>query len=350
VVAQLEDRIRLIQAADDGVRRMPIAEAIQQGLVEQFDPAPPYISQVERLLDLQRLRDAGLKIVVDSMHGAGAGYFKRLLSGGSTQVIEIRAERNPSFPEMHNPEPIARNLQPLIERIQSEHADVGLATDGDADRIGIVDERGVFVNQLQTYALLLLYLLDVREQRGAAIRSITSTSMADRLGQRYGIEVTETPVGFKFVGPAMMESNAIMGGEESGGFGFAGHIPERDAIVAGLFAVDLMVHRGRPFSGVLDYLTEKAGPSFYDRLDITFDATKREAILQRVHEAAPTSIDSLRVTGMSEIDGKKFYLDDGSWLLIRFSGTEPLLRIYVETTSQDRVSRILAVGREIAGV
>jgi alpha-D-glucose phosphate-specific phosphoglucomutase len=350
VVAQLEDRIRHIQAADNGVKRVPLAEAEQRGVVERFDPADPYIAQVERLLDLTRLRNAGLKIVVDSMHGAGSGYFKRLLSGGSTEVIEIRSERNPSFPGMHNPEPIARNLQPLIERIRAEGADVGLATDGDADRIGLVDERGVFVNQLQTYALLLLYLLDVREQRGPAVRSITSTSMADRLGERYGIDVQETPVGFKFVGPAMMDSQAIMGGEESGGFGFAGHIPERDAIVAGLFAVDLMVHRGRPFSGVLDYLTEKAGPSFYDRLDITFDAAQRDAILQRVHEAAPESIDNLRVVNMGEIDGKKFYLDDGSWLLIRFSGTEPLLRIYVETTSEDRVSRILSAGRQIAGV
>ena len=174
--------------------------------------------------------------------------------------------------------------------------------------------------------------------------------MADRLGQRFGIPVIETPVGFKYIGPKMMELNAIMGGEESGGFGFAGHIPERDAILAGLFALDLLAHRGRPFSAVLDYLVEVAGPSFYDRADVTFLPEDRPRILQRVADAHPTAIDGASVVSVNETDGKKFALEDGSWLLIRFSGTEPLLRIYTETTSPDRVKRIIASGRELAGV
>jgi phosphomannomutase len=251
---------------------------------------------------------------------------------------------------MHNPEPIARNLSPLVERIAREQADVGLATDGDADRIGLMDEHGVFVNQLQTYALLLLYLLDVRGQRGPAVRSLTSTSMADRLGKRFGVPIHETPVGFKYVGPLMMETNAIMGGEESGGFGFAGHIPERDAILAGLYALDLLVQRGKPFSKLLDYLTEMAGPSHYDRVDLTFNAADRESIIARVVAARPDAIDGSAVVSRNEVDGTKFMLDDGSWLLIRFSGTEPLLRIYTETTSPDRVARMLGIGREIAGM
>ncbi|MBM2810787.1 MAG: Phosphoglucomutase [Chloroflexi bacterium] len=350
VVEQLESGIRDIQAGKASVMRIPLAAAQQSGMVETFDPAPPYLQQIERLLDVKRLRDAGLTVIVDSMHGAGIGYFRRILEGGTTRVIEIRDDLNPLFPGMHNPEPIGRNLDALVDRIKVEHADVGLATDGDADRIGIVDERGVFVNQLQTYGLLLLYLLDVRGQRGPAVRSVTSTTMADRLGEAYGIPVIETAVGFKYVGPVMMERNAIMGGEESGGFGFAGHIPERDAMVAGLYAIDLMVHLGRPFSGVLEYLTEKAGPSFYDRVDVTFDPAERAAILQRVADAHPASIDGSAVRSVNEIDGKKFVLQDGSSLLIRFSGTEPLLRIYTETISADRVPRILAVGRQIAGV
>src|SRR5581483_1177706 len=223
-------------------------------------------------------------------------------------------------------------------------------TDGDADRIGIVDERGEFINQLETYGLLLLYLLDVRGQRGPVVRSLTSTSMADRLGRRFGVPVYETPVGFKYVGPKMMESNAIMGGEESGGFGFAGHIPERDAILAGLFALDLLVQRGRPFSHLLSYLADMAGPSFYARIDLTFDAGERERILRQVAEFQPAVIDGSPVVSTNDVDGKKFMLDDGSWLLIRFSGTEPLLRIYTETTSAARVSRLLDVGRSIAGV
>jgi alpha-D-glucose phosphate-specific phosphoglucomutase len=349
IVADLEDRIRSIQQ-NDTIKTESLTGLERRGVVERFDPAPPYLEQMERLVDVQRLRNAGITVVVDSMHGAGIGYFRRVLEGGSTRVVELRNTINPSFPDMHNPEPIARNLGPLLERIKTEHADVGLATDGDADRIGIVDERGRFVNQLETYALLLLYLLDVRGQRGPAVRSITSTAMADRLGQLYGVDVLETQVGFKYVGPLMMDRGAIMGGEESGGFGFSGHIPERDAILAGLFAVDFMVQRGGPFSGVLNYLVEKVGNWYYDRADVTFNAADRQQILQRVASAEPDTIDGLRVVSMNEIDGKKFALDDGSWLLIRFSGTEPLLRIYTETTSAERVPRIIAAGREIAGV
>jgi phosphomannomutase len=174
--------------------------------------------------------------------------------------------------------------------------------------------------------------------------------MADRLGRAYGIPVIETAVGFKYVGPKMMETGAILGGEESGGFGFAGHVPERDAIVAGLFALDLLVQRGRPLSRVLEYLAERAGPSYYDRVDVQFDAAERSAILERVSTAHPSDIDGGHVAEINEIDGRKFLLADGSWLLIRFSGTEPLLRIYTETNSSERVGRILAAGREIAGV
>lgn len=350
IVADLEARIVAIQQRDGAVAAVPLSVAVAQGLVERFDPAPAYCAQIERLVDLRRLRAAGFTVVVDSMHGAGSGYFGRLLEGGATRVIEIRAERNPAFPGMHNPEPIARNLAPLAERIEDEHADVGLATDGDADRIGIMDERGLFVNQFQTYGLLLLYLLDVREQVGPAIRSLTSTSMVDRLGERYGIPVIETAVGFKYLGPKMMETGAIMGGEESGGFGFAGHIPERDAILAGLYALDLLAHRGRPFSGLLDYLVEKVGPSFYDRADIAFEAAEREDILGRVAAARPATLDGEQIVMVTEIDGKKFVLADGSWMLIRFSGTEPLLRIYAETTAAERLPRLIAEGRRIAGV
>jgi phosphomannomutase len=350
VTLGLEARIRDLQREGVPIRRMDLSDAERSGTVVRFDPFPRYAAQVAKLLDLERPRQAGLKIVVDSMHGAGSGCLRDLLQGGSTQVIEIRSDVNPSFPGMHNPEPIEHNLVPLREAVLREHADLGLATDGDADRIGVMDERGVFVNQLQTYALLFLYLLEVRGQRGPAVRSLTSTMMADRLGARYGVPVYETAVGFKYVGPKMIETNAILGGEESGGFGFGGHIPERDAPVAGLFLIDLMVALGKPMSQVLDHLTEEAGASFYDRWDVTFAETERKAILGRVSGAAPDKLCGRTVVSVNEIDGKKFVLDDGSWLLIRFSGTEPLLRIYTETSSADQVQRILAAGRELAGV
>ena len=350
VTETLEARIRDLQAGNGAVRRMPLDEAEHCGAVTRFDPAPQYLRRLGELVDLPRIRSAGIRVVVDSMHGAGSGYFCRLLEGGSTQVTEIRGERNPSFPRMHGPEPIAQNLKPLLDTVAETRGDIGLATDGDSDRIGVVDEHARFVNQLEMYALLLLYLLEVKGIRGPAVRSVTSTSMADRLGARYGIAVYETAVGFKYVGPRMMETGAIFGGEESGGFGFGSHIPERDALLAGLCILDLMVALKLPMSGVLSYLKERAGPSYYDRQDVPFPENERGAISERVAASAPGQVAGLSVTSVNEIDGKKFMLSDGSWLLIRFSGTEPLLRVYTEATTPDLVDRILAAGREIAGV
>jgi phosphomannomutase len=175
------------------------------------------------------------------------------------------------------------------------------------------------------------------------------TSMADAYMERLGQKVVETPVGFKYIGATMVEQNAILGGEESGGFGFQGHIPERDAIVAGLYLVDLKVHLGRPMSGVLDYMREKLGDWHYLRLDVRYPAAERAGIAQRVADARPATLDGSPVTSIGTADGYKFYAEDGSWLLVRFSGTEPLLRIYTETTSPERVQRLLQQGREIAG-
>jgi alpha-D-glucose phosphate-specific phosphoglucomutase len=348
VIEALEERIEWIHT-NAAVRRQPLEELVQYGRVQYIDPTDAYVQRVNQLVDLSEVRSAGLKVVADAMHGAGAGYFARLLEGGSTRVVGIREERNPAFPGIA-PEPITPNLAALIQAIGDETADVGLATDGDADRIGVVDERGTFINQHQVYALLLLYLLEFRGLRGPAVRSVTSSVMADRLGEIYGVPILETAVGFKYIGPKMTEIAAIMGGEESGGFGFAGHIPERDAIVSGAFLLDLMVKLQRPMSGVIDYLQEKVGSFYYDRVDVHFPDEEREAVLSRVGSSQPTEIDGSKVVGLNTIDGYKFALQDGSWLLIRFSGTEPLLRIYTETTSPDRVPRILAEGRRIAGV
>ncbi|HEY8476079.1 MAG TPA: phosphoglucomutase/phosphomannomutase family protein [Chloroflexota bacterium] len=348
IIAAIEQNVVEVQASGR-IQRLPLAEAERRGLVQRLDPRPAYVQQIERLVDLDRLRRAGLTIVADAMFGAGAGYLHALLSGGKTRVIEIRNVRNPLFPGI-NPEPIPANLEALMEAVRERRADVGLATDGDADRIGVVDERGTFINQLQVYALLLLYLLRVREERGAAVRSVTSTIMADILGEQYGIPVIETPVGFKYIGPKMVETNAIMGGEESGGFAFRGHIPERDALLAGLYLLDLMVSLQRPMSGVVEFLREQVGAWYYDRLDIHFSPEQRQAVLERLERAHPERADGVRIVDVVTRDGFKFVLEDRSWFLIRPSGTEPLLRIYAESTSPERVERLINLGRQMAGV
>jgi phosphomannomutase len=298
---------------------------------------------------LNSLRNAGRSVAVDSMYGAGSGYFKSLLSGGTTKVTEINGERNPAFPGI-NPEPIAVNLQKILALVPQQKASVGFATDGDADRIGIIDEKGNFLTQLQVFALLSLYLLEIRGERGPLVKTITSTAMLDRLGEIYKVPVFETSVGFKYVAPLMISQNALIGGEESGGYGFRGHIPERDAIPAGLYFLDFMVKTGKTPSELLTYLYSKVGEHFYDRVDIHFPENQRQAIIKRVQDNAPKFIENVKVARLDTSDGFRFILEDHSWLLIRFSGTEPILRIYTETNDTERVKRLLKFGRELAGV
>jgi phosphomannomutase len=280
----------------------------------------------------------------------GIGWFAGLLAGGKTTVREIHAERNPLFPGMRRPEPIEENLQGLLTEILVWGADVGLALDGDADRIGLASEQGVFVNQLQVYALLAYYLLEVRGMRGPLVRTISTTVMANKLAQRYGVPVYETGVGFKYVAPEMMRVDAIMGGEESGGFAFANHIPERDGIVAGLFLLDLMVQMNMKPSELIDHIYSLVGAHYYQRIDRQLDPAHKAEIQERVRSAQPDTIAGLKVNEILAQDGFQFRLEGGDWLLIRFSGTEPVIRVYCETTHEDKVSDILAAGLSMAGL
>jgi phosphomannomutase len=318
-------------------------------LVEYLDLAPIYIDQLTRLIDLDELRQARLKIVFDPMYGAGAGYMKRLLDGGAIELLEINSERNPLFPGI-KPEPIAANLAKLSATVREQGASVGLATDGDADRLGIMDEKGGFLTQLQVFALLALYMLEVRGERGPIVKAITTTSMVNRLGEIFKVPVYETPVGFKYIAPIMLAENALLGGEESGGYGFRGHIPERDGILASLYFLDLMSKTGKTPSQLVDYLYSKVGPHYYLRVDIEFPEDERQAITGYLEHNTSKSLDGVKVIRFDTTDGFRFVLADATWLLIRFSGTEPLLRIYAESNSLPRVERLLELGKELAGV
>ena len=359
VVAQLEDPLEKILAS--GIDRMALDKAKQAGLLERFDPRAPYLDRIGELVDLKAMRGAGLRVAVDSMYGAGQGYLAELLAGGSTSVTELHAEHNPNFPGIHAPEPIGRNLGALLALIRTgidaatvpegpAGFDVGVATDGDADRLGIVDEHGTFVTQLQVFALLVYYFLEVRGERGPIVRSVTTSRMVDRLGEIYGVPVHETAVGFKYLGPKMMELNALIGGEESGGYGFRGHVPERDGILAGLYFLDLVARTGKRPSELLRELYMKVGPHFYDRADIDFDPAAKAAILARMNEARPALVAGMKVLSTNTIDGYLYNLEGGGWLLVRFSGTEPLMRIYTEVPSEKLVPEVLEAGKRLAGV
>ncbi|MDD5093613.1 MAG: phosphoglucomutase/phosphomannomutase family protein [Dehalococcoidia bacterium] len=331
----------------DRVKRIELKEAVSNGLVSYLEIDAPYVQQMGELIDIERIRQAGIKIAVDSMFGAGMGYFKNILAGGKTEVVEIHGERNPSFPGLKQPEPIGRNLAELCAFVPKTGADIGLATDGDADRIGVVDEKGNPLTPLQIFALLALYLLEVRGERGAIVKTLTTTSMLNKLAAMYDVPLYETKVGFKYVAPLMLQHDAMIGGEESSGFGFRNHIPERDGILAGLYLLDLVARTGKKPSELIDYLYSKVGPHHYDRVDVEFPAGDREAIIRRLKSNLPARLGGVEVKKVNADDGFHFCLADGSWLLIRFSGTEPLLRIYAEAPSLGQAERIIAEGRAV---
>ncbi len=333
----------------DDVKRIPLQEALEKGLVKYFDAAPAYIEHIKTLIDLQPIKDAGLRVLVDPMWGNGAGWFPTLIGGGKTEVFEIHQDRNPNFPEMTRPEPIPPNVDVGLAAISEYKADVLLINDGDADRVGIGDENGEFVNQLRVYALLAYYLLEVRGERGPIVKTLSTTTMLDKLGIIYDVPVYNTGVGFKYVAPKMIEVDAMIGGEESGGYAFKGNVPERDGILAGLYFLDFMVKMNKKPSELLELLFDKVGAHYYDRIDTPFKGDRAEKI-KRIETANPETIGGLKVTELVTIDGYKFVLEDGGWLLIRFSGTEPIIRVYCETTHGDRVNAILQDGLAIAGI
>jgi phosphomannomutase len=334
------------------VRRMDFDAAVSAGVIRPYDPIPAYDRRIRSLVDVDALRDAGFTIVVDNMWGNGAGFISRFLSGGKTTVIEHHFERNPIFPEMTRPEPIPPNVDAGLTKGREIGADAVCILDGDADRCGFGDEHGNFVDQLRVYGLLAMYLLEVRGERGAIVKTLSTTAMLDKLGARYNVPVYHTGVGFKYVAPAMIEYNGLIGGEESGGYAFRGHVPERDGILANLYLLDLMRRTGKKPTELLAMLFELVGgPHYYDRIDFQLpdEETKRTA-RARLDAAQPATVGGLAVVEKNTTDGYQFVMDDGGWLLVRFSGTEPLIRVYCETMYKDRVEAILQDGVKLAGV
>jgi phosphomannomutase len=347
VISELERRINAI-ASDD----VPQAAA-GDPLIERHDPRPAYEAQLRRMVDVDALRAAGVRVLHECMHGAAYGYLADLLDGGATTVTELHASRDPYFGGV-NPEPIPPNLDDALATMRRGGFDLCIATDGDADRVGIIDETGCFVNQLQVYALLMRYLFEIRGWRGPVVKSINMTAMADRLGERYGVPVHEVPVGFKSIAPKMMETGALLGGEESGGYAIRGHIPERDGLLCGLFFADMIVREGKPLSQILAALEADVGPHAYARHDIhlardTYE-TERRRVLETLAAHSPREVAGVRVARVRDDDGHKFFLEDGSWVLLRASGTEALVRVYSEAASPDEVQARLRALEEVVGI
>jgi len=348
-INEIEKHLADITKSGERPARMPLEEAIGRGLVERYDPSVRYLQAVRGLVNVDAIAAMDGIVIVDSMYGAGAGYISGLLDGGTVHVEELNGERNPIFPGIR-PEPIGENLAKLEETVRERGALMGIATDGDADRVGIVDEHGRFLNQHQVFALLCLYFLQVRGERGAIIRSITTTEMISLLGRKFDVPVHITRVGFKYIAPLMLQYKAMIGGEESGGYGFRGHVPERDGIVAALFFMDMVRQTGQTPSQLLDRLYEMVGPHYYRRADIELDAPAATRLRETLKNLDPKAVGTSTVDRVDTTDGVRLALDDGSWVLFRLSGTEPLLRIYVEAKSESRVQELIGESAKLLGV
>ncbi|OAI43123.1 hypothetical protein AYO38_02820 [bacterium SCGC AG-212-C10] len=344
IVADIEARIPAI-LADPGLIQLAPADSPH---ITRFDPIPGYLAGLSKLVDVDGIKAAGLKVAFDPMFGTGGGLLGELLAGGSTTVTELHGERNPAFPGIRAPEPIESNLGDFMAFIAEGDYDIGIATDGDSDRVGLVDEKGVYVDQLRTFALLVNYLLGERGLRGPVVKSVTTTDMARLLAAHYGVGYYETPVGFKYIGPLMMEHDALIGGEESGGYGFRGHLPERDGILAGLYLLDYVARtKDRP-AALLEKMFALTGPHFYERLDFDLEPGANDRVKATLDAARPTELAGHAVTSSDTTDGWRFFIDEG-WLLFRLSGTEPLLRIYTEVRDAALVKPMLEAGKALAG-
>ena len=341
ITDQLESAIGRV----DTVASLTLEAGRAEGLIVDIDPAPPYLERIERLVDLPAIRATGLAVQVDAMFGAGAGYIPKLASGGTTVTEEMHGHPNPAFPGMEQPEPIAHNLTSLRDGMSAGKGSVGLALDGDADRLGVVDENGRFITTLEVFSLLAFYLLEHKGLRGPLVKGVTSSMMLNKLGRMYGVDVHEMKVGFKYIGPMMSQVDALMAGEESGGFAFRGHIPERDGILSGLYMLEFMAMTGKTPSQLVDELFDRVGPHYYQRRDVAFDPHDKGRIQDKLNMADLDELAGMPVRQADDIDGRRWVFDD-AWLISRFSGTEPLLRIYAEAGRAETVTALLVGAME----
>lgn len=326
---------------------LPI-QTVEKVEVDQVDLMPNYLYAINRYLELPKKTSRKLKVVVDSMYGAGGRWIEAILTKYGHEVITINADPNPNFPGI-NPEPIDKHLKNLKKEVVRLKADIGIATDGDADRVGIVTDKGKFIIPHYVLSLLLIHFKEDRMWDGPVGKTISTTSLINKLCNHYGVECYETPVGFKHIAYLMLKKNLLIGGEESGGNGFRNHIPERDGILSGLLLVEMMLHRGKSLSKLVQDMEKEFGKFAYNRIDMHLEREKIEQLYKMFKKNPPDRILDKKVREIKDYDGFKFILSDGSWLLFRASGTEPLLRLYSEAEDIVKVRKLLKFAEDTVG-
>jgi phosphomannomutase len=327
------------------VREVSFAEALASGDAELIDMRAGYYRQLAGYVDLELIKKAGIPVVVDPMYGAGAGFIPELLPG----TAEIHSSENPGFAGVP-PEPTEEHLSELAALVRNGAYRVGLALDGDADRIGAVDETGEFFSSHRIFTVLLRHLYERKGLRGGVVKTVSTTRMIDLLCDKFGLPLFETPIGFKHICELMLTEDILMGGEESGGLGVKGHIPERDGILMGLLLLEAMAMSGKGLRRMLDETMDEIGHFSYRRVDLPIENSAKGKLIGALSKDGITTIAARPVAARNFRDGFKYIFADGSWLLIRPSGTEPVLRLYSEAGNPAVVEELLAAGRSLAGV
>ena len=350
----IEETCRAIEAGEVSVRR-PKDSSLAGRLIQSIDTRPAYLKYVKGLLDVKAIKKAGLSVVVDNLYGTGRDYLDALLEECGCKVTVLHNWRDVLFGGT-GPDPSPKNLKELLGKVQSSHAKLGLATDGDADRFGIVDADGSFISPNEFLALLVHHLHVTRGWTGVIARSVMTTHFIDAVGKKYGLITQETPVGFKYIGEIMVKENAVypardgnflLGGEESGGFTMRGHVPEKDGILACLLAAEMVAVHGKPLKKIMADLQKETGVFISDRFNYATDPVTVQNLHERLSKNFPTQLAGLQVRRIVDIDGHKFIMTDGSWIGLRSSGTEPMIRVYVEASDPKRLSALAQAGRDL---
>ena len=334
----------------------PLAKAAEPAKIEHVDLNSPYIQAIRAFANLEAIRTSGFKFAVDCMYGAGRGVLAGIFGELGVEFVEIRAEHNPLFPGI-NPEPIEPHIRALGEAVVANECQAGFATDGDADRIGAIDEHGAFVDPHKIFSILLEWLLKTKDWSGGVTRAFNTTSMLDRIAAKYHRPLYEHGIGFKYVVDLMLEKDILIGGEESGGIGIARHLPERDGLLNSLLLATVMAEEKKTLGELVQALQDEYGEHEYGRIDLHIDDTLKNAAIAKA-KAGVKEFAGMPVERVATLDGIKFFLKNPecaakpnaaeSWLLLRASGTEPLLRIYSESCSKESVEKLLEAGKQFA--
>jgi phosphomannomutase len=343
ITAQIERNLELSDGDRLQQRSASVPEFGLRHSIHSVSPERYYIDHLKALVDWKRIADSRLRVVVDSMHGCGGYILQDMLRDTSCTVQTIRGNPDPLFGGI-NPEPMMPQLEPLAEAVRKTGSDVGLATDGDADRLGIVNERGEYVNTLQLLSLLLIHVYRHKGWRGAVARTFSQSQLIPRIASKFGLTLYERPIGFKNIAELMLENDILIGGEESGGIGLSRHLPERDGIFVNLLMLDLLAASGKSCTELVQDMWKEFGEFHYDRRDLHVPIQAGQAVVDKWKMDPPASFAGRKVRDVGKLDGSKIFLENDSWILFRQSGTEPLLRVYCEAPTQAAVDEIIGAG------